>query len=128
MAIDAGADMAFFEAPQTMDEVKAVPNLVHGPCLLNVVRNGKTPEIDLLDAQAMGYKLSIVPGMIFKSVIGICDAMLAELKATNRHPVLASDITVREGFRRVGADEWDELRTKFRDAPLRDAPILDAAQ
>src|SRR6266550_5331651 len=40
-AIAAGADMAFVEAPQTVEEVAAVPRLVNGPCLLNVVRGGK---------------------------------------------------------------------------------------
>ena len=38
-ALAAGADMAFVEAPQTQDEVAAVPRLVNGPCLLNVVFN-----------------------------------------------------------------------------------------
>src|SRR2546422_7737996 len=33
-AISAGADMAFVDAPQTLDEVAAVPRLVRGPCLL----------------------------------------------------------------------------------------------
>src|SRR5204862_367049 len=37
-AIAAGADMVFVEAPQTVEEVAAVPRLVNGPCLLNVVR------------------------------------------------------------------------------------------
>src|SRR5229473_4109704 len=36
-ALAAGADMAFVEAPQTLEEVAAVPRLVKGPCLLNVV-------------------------------------------------------------------------------------------
>src|SRR5438309_1104702 len=49
-ALAAGAEMVFVEAPQTVEEIAAVPRLVHGPCLLNVVRHGKTPEIDLGDA------------------------------------------------------------------------------
>ena len=27
----------------------------------------------------------------------------------------ASDMTVRDAFNRVGADEWDALRTRFRE-------------
>jgi 2-methylisocitrate lyase-like PEP mutase family enzyme len=46
-ALAAGADMAFVEAPQSEQEVAAVPRLVNGPCLLNVVRGGKTPDLDL---------------------------------------------------------------------------------
>src|SRR5215813_14964652 len=40
-ALAAGADMAFLEAPQTVAEIEAVPKLVKGPCLLNVVSGGK---------------------------------------------------------------------------------------
>src|SRR6202047_493177 len=35
-ALAAGADMAFVEAPQTQDEVAAVPRLVNGPCTIHV--------------------------------------------------------------------------------------------
>ena len=119
-ALEAGADMAFVEAPRTMEEVAAVPKLVRGPCLLNVVWGGKTPELDFADAQAMGYRLAIVPGLLFKAAMTACDAALAALKAEGRHPVPANRITVREAFARVGAAEWDALRTRFRDpAPAR---------
>jgi 2-methylisocitrate lyase-like PEP mutase family enzyme len=120
-ALAAGADMAFVEAPQTMEELAAVPKQVRGPCLLNVVRGGKTPEIDLHRAEAMGYRLAIVPGLLLKAVIGACDEVLAELKARHIHPVPRTDMTVREAFNRVGAEEWDTLRTRFRDAETRRA-------
>jgi 2-methylisocitrate lyase-like PEP mutase family enzyme len=120
-SLAAGADMAFVEAPQTMDELAAVPKRVAGPCLLNVVRGGKTPEIDLRRAQQMGYRLAIVPGLLLKAVIGACDEALAELKATHVHPVPRSDMTVRAAFNRVDAEEWDALRTRFRDAGERRA-------
>ena len=116
-ALAAGADMAFVEAPQTQDEVAAVPGLVKGPCLLNVVRGGKTPDLDLREAEAMGYKLAIVPGLLIKSVVGICDQVLAELKTGHRHPLPVREITVPQMFRRFGADEWDGLRMRFRAAP-----------
>ncbi len=116
-ALAAGADMAFVEAPQTLEEVAAVPRLVDGHCLLNVVRGGKTPDLDLREAERMGYKLAIVPGLLIQSVIGICDQMLADLRATSRHPPPVKEITVPEMFRRFGADEWDALRERFRAAP-----------
>jgi len=85
------------------------------------VRGGKTPEIDLRVAQQMGYRLAIVPGLLLKAVIGACDEVLAELKATHVHPVPRTDMTVREAFNRVGAAEWDVLRTRFRDEVVRRA-------
>ena len=114
-AVEAGADMVFVEAPQTLEEVALVPQLVRGPCLLNVVHGGKTPEIDLSEAERMGYKLAIVPGLLIKNVVGICEKMLGELAATRRHPKPVREMTVRETFQLWGADEWDALRTRFRD-------------
>ena len=123
-ALAAGADMAFVEAPQTREEVAAVPRLVNGPCLLNVVHGGKTPDLDLREAEAMGYKLAIVPGLLIKFVVGICEAKLAELRERHRHPAPPNAMTVGDVFRRMGADEWDARRTQFRDA----ATIRSAAE
>jgi 2-methylisocitrate lyase-like PEP mutase family enzyme len=116
-ALRAGADMAFVEAAQTMEEVAAIPQRVAGPCLLNVVRKGKTPELDLREAERMGYKLAIVPGLLLMSAIGACEAALAALKLQHRHPALDPDLSVRDAFDRMGAREWDGLRTRFRPGP-----------
>ena len=120
-ALEAGADMAFLEAPQTMAEIAAVPKLVRGPCLLNVVWGGKSPDIDLREAEKFGYKLAIVPGLLFKAVIGACDDALAELTAQHRHPVPKREMTVRDAFNRAGAEKWGAFRTQFRDHNVKKA-------
>jgi 2-methylisocitrate lyase-like PEP mutase family enzyme len=114
LSLAAGADMAFVEAPQTPEEIASVPKLVRGPCLLNVVWGGKTPDISFTDAAAMGFKLAIVPGLLFKATISACDAALAAMRAEDRHPTPAGEMTVRDAFNRVGAREWEVFRTKFR--------------
>lgn len=114
-ALEAGADMAFVEAPQSLDEVAAIPGLVMGPCLLNVVWGGKTPQVDLKWAEQVGYRLAIVPGLLMKNVIGICQEKLAELKATNCHPAPVGELSVVETFRLFGSDEWEALRGRFRE-------------
>lgn len=116
-ALDAGADIAFVEAPQTLDEMKAVPKLVNGPCLLNVVHKGKTPSVELGVAEEMGYKLAILPSLLFRSVIGLCENLLGELKETKLFPTPPGDMSPQDAFRRFGADEWDERRDKY-DTPV----------
>ena len=96
-----------------MEEVAAVPRLVNGPCLLNVVWRGKTPELTFGEAERMGYRLAILPGLLFKAALGICDTVLSELRSTGRHPVPVQSLTIREAFRRVGADEWDAVSDRF---------------
>ncbi|HEY1258898.1 MAG TPA: isocitrate lyase/PEP mutase family protein [Stellaceae bacterium] len=121
-ALAAGAEMVFVEAPQTLEEVAAVPRLVQGPCLLNVVYGGKTPDLDLREAERMGYKMAILPGLLLKCVVGICEQKLVELKTGHRHPAPPKEMTVREMFERVGAAEWDARRAAFREPdPIRNA-------
>jgi 2-methylisocitrate lyase-like PEP mutase family enzyme len=111
-ALAAGADMAFLEAPQTREEVEAVPKLVRGPCLLNVVSGGKTPALDLAEAERIGFKLAILPGILFQTALDAFDGVLAEVKARHRLPNATASL--KEKFRRVGADEWDALRDRFK--------------
>jgi 2-methylisocitrate lyase-like PEP mutase family enzyme len=119
-ALAAGADIAFFEAAQTLEELRQVPELVNGPCLLNIVHKGKTPKVELADAKAMGYKMAILPSLLYRNVLGACDAILTEL-ATGKMPTPIGDLTPQEGFQKFGADQWDALRTAFRDPDERDA-------
>ena len=56
---------------------------MRGPCLLNVVHGGKTLKIDLAEAERMGYKPAILPGLLIKNVVGICEP-LGEPAATRR--------------------------------------------
>lgn len=119
-ALKAGADVAFFEAPQTMEEVEQVPKLVNGSCLLNIVHRGKTPKVELSEAKAMGYKMAILPSLLYRNILGASEAILKEL-ATGKMPTPKGDMTPREGFNKFGADDWDALRTAFRDPPKRDA-------
>ncbi|MFO1080948.1 MAG: isocitrate lyase/PEP mutase family protein [Reyranellaceae bacterium] len=113
-AAEAGADMVFVEAPQTLEEVKAIPKLVKAPCMLNMVWRGKTPDIAMPEAEAMGYKLTIVPGVLSRAVLGAFENALARLKSEGRHPQPTTDITPHQAFQRAGADEWDRYRTQFR--------------
>lgn len=109
-ALEAGADLIFIEAPQTMEEVQAIPRLVNGPCLLNVVQGGKTPEINLKDAQSMGFKVAILPGILLRAAVNIFDQVLDSVKKEHIVPAFLNNATPHQNFRRFGADQWDELR------------------
>ncbi|MCW5736802.1 MAG: isocitrate lyase/PEP mutase family protein [Enhydrobacter sp.] len=115
LALANGADAVFVEAPQTMEEVEKVPKLVKGPCLLNMVRGGKTPDIALADAERMGYAISILPGLLLGNIIAICDQTLAETKRLGKYPPPLVESSPAKTFARFGAADWDARRTAFRD-------------
>jgi len=115
LALANGADAVFVEAPQTMEEVETVPKLVKGPCLLNMVRGGKTPDIAIGDAERMGYAISILPGLLLGNIIAICDQTLAETKRLGKYPPPLVESSPAKTFARFGAADWDTRRTAFRD-------------
>lgn len=55
--LEAGADMTFVEAPETLKDLKAIPKRLEAPQLLNMVLGGKTPVIGATEAEAMGFAL-----------------------------------------------------------------------
>jgi 2-methylisocitrate lyase-like PEP mutase family enzyme len=121
-ALVAGADMGFVEAIPDMTELAEVPRRVNGPCLLNVVQGGKTPEVNLLDAEAMGYRLAIMPSLLLSTMMETAEAVLASVKATHQPPSGKGKLQVADRFRRFRSDEWDALRNRFRDVePVRAA-------
>lgn len=109
-ALRAGADVAFVEAPQTLDEITAVPRLVDGPCLLNLVVGGKTPPVTLAQAAEAGYRLVILPALALAAVVSAVEAALGELRRTGAHPAVADGFTLVDLFRRFGSEEWDRVR------------------
>lgn len=119
-ALDAGADMAFVEATQSLGEAAAVPRMVAGPCLLNMVQGGRTPVTDLADAEAMGYKIAILPALLFLASVDAVDGVLEGLKSTRIAPPGRG--SVAQLFQRFDAERWEALRTRFVDpAPGEDA-------
>lgn len=52
---EAGADLLFIEAPQTLDELARIPKEVPGRHLCNMVYGGKTPIPSLKTLAEMGY-------------------------------------------------------------------------
>lgn len=110
-AIDAGADVAFVEAPQSVEEIARVPREVRGPCLLNLVPGGYLPVDDLRRAEEMGYRIAILPGLLLQASIDASNAALQTLKTQGRIPEASESVATT--FRRFGADEWDALRKRY---------------
>jgi 2-methylisocitrate lyase-like PEP mutase family enzyme len=115
-ALEAGADIAFVEAAQTLEEVATIPRRVRGPCLLNMVSGGKTPIIGFDEAAAMGYRIAILPGVLFRNAIATFDRVLADLNAERRMRPVQSMESVAAGFRRFGLDAWTEIGERAKKA------------
>jgi 2-methylisocitrate lyase-like PEP mutase family enzyme len=120
-ALALGADLAFVEAPQSLEEVAEIPRRVQGPCLLNVVPGGRTPMLDMARAAAMGYRLAIHPAILMYAVVAAADQALDHLACHQAAPPPPAGLDVAGLFARCGAREWDALRERFAATPDGDA-------
>ncbi len=60
-AMEAGATMAFVEAPTTMEEIEKIAKELPYPKLLNMFWSGKTPVVPRDKLEELGFNLVIVP-------------------------------------------------------------------
>ena len=60
--VEAGADVAFVESPESIDEMRTVNEQIPAPTLANMVEGGRTPFIKTTELQELGYDLAIYPG------------------------------------------------------------------
>lgn len=110
-ALEAGADMIFLEATQSAEEAAAVPELVHGPCLLNMVEGGVTPVRSIATAREMGYAMVIAPALVLGTMVAATLRALQTFRETGVHPTIDGGLTPAMLFAMFGARQWDALRT-----------------
>ena len=60
--LEAGADMAFFDAPTSEEQVAEIARRIAAPKLVNMFPGGRTPLIPATKLEGLGYRLMIVPG------------------------------------------------------------------
>ena len=78
---EAGADIGFVEAPQTVEEVRTVADAFKGkPMLLNLVEGGKTPLFSSAELDKMGFKLMLCANTALRSAIRAVGQAMAALK------------------------------------------------
>ena len=57
----AGADIAFIEAPQSMEELEEIPRRVDYPLFANMLTGGATPLLSTSELEDLGYKVVVCP-------------------------------------------------------------------
>ncbi len=112
--LEAGADIGFVEAPQTVEELRIVGHEVKGPALVNVFEGGKTPMLPAFRLAAMGFRLGIYPSQTHRAAIRAAQRVLTALKEdgdTSRVEALLATFQEREAA--VGTARWRELEERY---------------
>jgi 2-methylisocitrate lyase-like PEP mutase family enzyme len=80
--IDVGADMIFFDGPQSIDELKQICDAKIGPQMANMSETGLTPILSAKELEAIGFKLTIWPSTTSRIAVRQVSEFLKHLKAT----------------------------------------------
>jgi 2-methylisocitrate lyase-like PEP mutase family enzyme len=113
---EAGADMVFLEAPQTVEEILAVPSAVKVPAMFNLVIGGKTPPVTVAQLTEAGYALVILPGLNSHTAANAMRGALERAAAGDVRPQGTADESPRALFESVGLSFWEDLRERHEVA------------
>ena len=108
---EAGADLIFLEAPQSLDEIARIPREVDAPVMYNWVTGGHSPAVELEQLQEWGYAMAIIPGVLIGTVVRSMIQALAKVGA----PTPMSDDLRSPGalFDTVGLTGWLAAADRF---------------
>ena len=99
---DAGADVVFIEAPQSVDELRAVKAAIpDAPLFANMIEGGKTPLLTYHELQDLGYKMVVFPLSALLAATKAIAAVYTELYRSKTTAAVAGDM--------VGFHEFEEI-------------------
>ena len=77
---EAGCDLTFLEAPQTVEQMKEYCDRVSGPKLANMLEFGNTPILPPDELQQMGYTIAAYPLTLLSASIKTMQESLQLIK------------------------------------------------
>ena len=111
---EAGADILFVEAVTSLDEIRALPQRLAAPQLMNMVIGGKTPITSAEELAALGYGLVLYANAALQGAVAGMQKALTVLRDTQRideDPSLVAPFAERQ--RLVQKMAWDALEEKY---------------
>jgi 2-methylisocitrate lyase-like PEP mutase family enzyme len=77
---EAGCDMTFLEAPQTVEQMRDYCSRVPGPKLANMLEYGSTPILSPKELKAMGYTMAAYPLTLLSASIKAIEESLVRIR------------------------------------------------
>ena len=111
---EAGADILFVEAVTSADEIRALPQRLAKPQLMNMVIGGKTPIFSAEELGGLGYGIVLYANAALQGAVAGMQKALTVLRDTRRideDPALVAPFAERQRLVRKG--EWDALEKRY---------------
>lgn len=112
--VDAGADVIFFEAPESEAELEAAADAIDAPMLANMTEGGKTPMLSASELQDLGYDIVIFPATGFKAMLKTLQTVYGEIVETGTQTGVMDQLVTWQGRNDVtGLDEFSEIEARY---------------
>lgn len=112
--VQAGADVIFVEAPQTVDEIRHIADAIEAPLLLNMVtKGGKTPYVPTADLDRMGYNIILFASDVQRAAITAMQRVLHELHEKRTTEFFDDMVTFQERERIVNTAHYLQLQERY---------------
>ena len=112
---EAGADVAFVEAPTSTEELEQIASRVQHPLLANMVTGGATPIVSAHDLEQMGYRFAVYPVESLEVCARAMKDLCKELKTTGRADRIAAEaMSFAELKRILGVEKYLSLRDSMK--------------
>ena len=111
---ESGADILFVEAVTTAEEIRALPQRLATPQLMNMVIGGKTPIVSAEELGQLGYGIVLYANAALQGAVAGMQKALTVLRDTRRideDPALVTPFAERQ--RLVHKQQWDALEKKY---------------
>ena len=113
---DAGADVVFVEAPESIDEMEKICRAIDKPLLANMVDGGRTPVLSADELRQIGYQIAIFPGTGFLAMGAAVESAYRHLKTTGSSSGLTTPLHDFDDFSRLmGFTRIWEFEKKWAD-------------
>ncbi len=114
--IAAGADILFVEAPQSVEELKAIvaafPDV---PLVANMIEGGKTPQLSASELQQLGFKIVFFPVTTLLAATQVMTACLRQLKAQGTTANLKDLVSFKDFQELIGVSKYLQIEQQFKE-------------
>jgi 2-methylisocitrate lyase-like PEP mutase family enzyme len=115
--IEAGADVAFVEAPLDLAELGRIAREIEAPQVVNIVFGGKTPDPSQAQLAKMGFSLVLYANAALQAAVKAANEVLGALRRDGSLDGVADKLaSFEERQRVVKKPDWDALEQRFRSA------------
>lgn len=116
--LEAGADVAFVEAPRTRDEMALIVRKVPGCHVANMVEGGLTPILPLRDLATLGFSVVLYANTAMRAAISAMQSVASKLHIHGDSLSVSEEITSWEDRQRfVRLQEFDRLDALYGATP-----------